>query len=177
MSDSEIGRPLMPIRRMLVGLGQFQNFGLSPMRADDLQSDWKPRLCESTWHSDRRQAPYIEWARVTKQHELSRAKQLRICPQFGNLWRRYRSRWCRDQVYILEERRNLTPDVGKIAFRTSYFFRADVLASTYSSQRFRLVEFRASLHKFGMVSVRLGSLQRSVNGDVQRNFVDVGHRA
>src|SRR2546425_11906139 len=74
----QVGQVLVPSCSLLVGVRKLQNFGLSPVGADDLQADRKSGLSEATWHGDRRKAAYIHRASIAQQGEFSRAKQIGI---------------------------------------------------------------------------------------------------
>src|SRR2546429_185347 len=77
-SRLQLGTNTCPPCTLLVGVRKLQNFGLSPVGADDLQADRKSGLSEATWHGDRRKAPYIHRASIAQQGEFSRAKQIGI---------------------------------------------------------------------------------------------------
>src|SRR5438034_2439329 len=67
----QVGQVLVPSCSLLVGVRKLQNFGLSPVGADDLQADRKSGLSEATWHGDRRKAPYIHRASIAQQDRKS----------------------------------------------------------------------------------------------------------
>src|SRR5579864_6776565 len=73
---------LVPVRLLLIGLGQPKNIAFGPRRSADLHADWQPRLGESARHGDGRQTKNVEGPCIAQRKNLFCAEIVHISQQF-----------------------------------------------------------------------------------------------
>src|SRR5581483_4157516 len=164
----------MPRGGLFVSMSKLKNPPLSPMRADNLQTNRQACGGESAWNRNGRQSPNIYRARVSQQHHFARTQLIGIFFEFSNCRRCNRSGWRYQHVDIVENVTNVAANCFQLLPSQDVIRRAHVGPGENPSQSFEMVELRGRLDPLAMVSIRFRALQRAVSRNGDFDLADFG---
>src|ERR1700690_2982687 len=96
------GPPLVPLRRLLVGIRRLQQTNPVPGSGGQLQADRQPAFCKSARNRDRGNSPNIEGTRIPEHDQFLRTQVVGIRLQVsdGGWWNR--DGGCQKNVHFIE---------------------------------------------------------------------------
>ena len=113
----------------------------------------RPALGKSTGNRDRWQSPHICRSCIVQQRKLPRTQQVWVHLQLGNSGCLNRRGGSYKNIHIFEHPRDFDTYLLQFAAPLLNLFAADPLARADTAEGFRLVQFRTSGNKLGVISV------------------------